>query len=252
MAAKRSQPLAALYPEVRAGGFSRVDGTVAFYQRVNALLHPSMTVVDVGAGRGKSAVDPVGYRRELQRLRGKVSSVIGLDVDESVLVNPNVDAAHVITVGGSLPLDDASVDLIVSDFTFEHVADPRWMAAEIDRILRPGGWVCARTPNRWGYIGIPTRLVPNRFHHSVLRRVQPEKEERDTFPTTYRLNTRAQIARHFPPSRFDDHSYAADSEPAYFGRSRTAWRAMQVAFRLTPPSLASMLFVFLHKREVEG
>lgn len=26
------------YPEIEAGGFSRVDGTVAFYQRVNALV----------------------------------------------------------------------------------------------------------------------------------------------------------------------------------------------------------------------
>ena len=40
------------YPENRAGGFSRCDGTVQFYQRVRALLRPNYVVLDFGAGRG--------------------------------------------------------------------------------------------------------------------------------------------------------------------------------------------------------
>ncbi len=244
--------LADLYPEVGAGGFSRVDGTVAFYQRVNALLDPSMTVADFGAGRGRAAEDPAGYRRDLQVLRGKVASVVGLDIDEAVQENPNVDRAHVVTSGQPLILEHASVDLIVSDFTFEHVTDPGWAAGELTRILRPGGWLCARTPNRWGYIGIPTRLVPNRFHDGVLQWAQPQKQARDTFPTAYRLNSWAQLRRHFPVTAFDDFSYAVDSEPAYFGSSRLAWRTMQGVFALTPPTLRSMLFVFLRKKDVTG
>lgn len=240
---------ASFYPEVAAGGFSRVDGTVAFYERVNALLESAMVVVDFGAGRGRSAEDPVNYRRDLSVLRGKARTVIGLDVDEVVHHNPNVDVAHVVTPGSAVPLADESVDLVVSDFAFEHVEDPRWAAGELTRILRPGGWVCARTPNRWGYIGIPTRLVPNRLHHAVLRRAQPHKEERDTFPTAYRLNSRAQVRAHFPAHSFEDFTYAVDSEPSYFGSSRVAWRTMQGVFALTPPVLRSMLFVFLRKRE---
>lgn len=241
---------ATFYPEVRAGGFSRVDGTIEFYQRVNALLRSDMTVVDLGAGRGQGAEDPVAYRRDLTRLRGKVATVIGFDVDEAVLHNPKVDRAEVITPGAPLPLADASVDLVVSDFTFEHIDDPAWAGRELTRIVRPGGWICARTPNRWGYIGIPTRVVPNRLHHAVLRRVQPQKQERDTFPTTYRLNSPTQLRTAFSPSSFDDFSYAFDSEPAYFGASRVAWRTMQGVFAITPPALRSMLFVFLRKRGI--
>lgn len=51
-----------LYPESGAGGFSRVDGTVEFYTRVNALLSPDAVVVDLGAGRGKQSEDPVAFR----------------------------------------------------------------------------------------------------------------------------------------------------------------------------------------------
>ena len=39
------------YPENMAGGFSRCDGTVQFYQRVRALLRPGWVVLDFGAVR---------------------------------------------------------------------------------------------------------------------------------------------------------------------------------------------------------
>ena len=194
--------LADLYPEVAAGGLSRVNGTVGFYQRVNALLSSDMTVVDFGAGRGRASEDPVSYRRELQRLRGKVRRVIGLDVDHAILENPWVDEAHVIETGRSLPIESGTVDIVVSDFTFEHVSQPEWTAGELKRVLRSGGWICARTPNKWGYIGIPTRLVPNRWHTSVLHRVQPQKADQDTFPTVYRMNTRGDLRKWFPESDF--------------------------------------------------
>ena len=36
------------YPESRFGGFTDIDGTVAFYSRVNALVKPLYVVVDFG------------------------------------------------------------------------------------------------------------------------------------------------------------------------------------------------------------
>lgn len=236
-------------PETAAGGFSRLDGTVEFHQRVNALLGADDVVVDLGAGRGRFLDDPVPFRRELLDRKGRVGKLIGLDVDPIVLVNPAVDVAHVVRAGRPLPMDDASVDLIVSDFTFEHIDDPAWAGAELDRVLRPGGWICARTPNRWGLIALPARLVPNRLHDAVLSRVQPGKEGRDTFPTRYRLNTEAALRRHFATDRFEHCSYTHDSEPAYVGGSVAAWTVFRGLATVTPGRLRSMLFVFLRKRE---
>jgi hypothetical protein len=59
-----------LYPEQRAGGFSRVDPRVTFYTRVNALLQSDMTVVDLGAGRGLWTETTTGYCRSLATLKG--------------------------------------------------------------------------------------------------------------------------------------------------------------------------------------
>jgi SAM-dependent methyltransferase len=245
-------PNQALYPETRAGGFSRVDGTVEFYVRVNALLAamgPEAVVLDYGAGRGAFTGDPVSFRRDIRILKGKARRVIGIDVDEAVLQNQAIDEAHVVAPGQALPLADQSVDLIVSDSTLEHVVDPEWTASELDRVLRPGGWFCARTPNRSGYIGLGARAVPNRFHVSFLRRLQPVKRPEDTFPVAYRLNTPNDLKRWFPASRYEHTVYAADNEPAYVGRSILAARLSQLAFAVTPPQFRSILYVFLHKAD---
>ena len=235
------------YPEVGADGFTRVDGTINFYQRVNALVAPESIVLDYGAGRGRFLEDPVRYRRDLRLLRGRVAEVIGADVDQAVLQNPTLDRAVIIGENGRLLLENESVDLILSDFTFEHVTQPARVAAELSRVLKPGGWVCARTPNAYGVIGIPTRIVPNIYHNRILRIVQPSKRSVDTFPTAYKLNSFAAIKRYFPHDSFENFTYIFDSEPAYAGGSRVAWSAYQALNRLLPERFASMMFVLLRK-----
>jgi SAM-dependent methyltransferase len=240
-----------LYPEVRAGGFSRVDGNIEFYGRINSLLRPSMTVLDYGAGRGKDASDdPVTFRRELRILKGKVAEVIGIDTDPAVLTNPSVDRPIVVDERDALPLADASIDLILSDFCFEHLSDPARAAGELDRVLKPLGWICARTPNRWGYIALGARAFPNRLHTRLLGRLQPGRLVHDTFPTRYRLNTRHQITTCFPPSQYLDCTYGVDSEPAYFGTSLTATRMAKMLIGITPERFSALLYVFLQKRVV--
>lgn len=148
---------ARFYRETDAGGFTRLDGTVAFYTRVNALLAPEMVVVDLGAGRGADAGNAgSGYRRRLAMLRGKVARVIGVDVDEAVRENPKLDEA-VVYDGGRIPLPDASADVVVSDWTLEHIPDPALFAAEIHRILKPGGWLAARTPHLFSALVLSVR-----------------------------------------------------------------------------------------------
>lgn len=238
-----------VYPEVAAGGFTRVDGTIEFYTRVNALLRPDMLVVDYGAGRGQFVEDQSApLRRDLQNLRGKVGRVVGLDVDEAVLSNPTVDEAHVIEPGAPLPVESQSVDLILSDYTFEHLDDPVMVGTELTRILKPGGWICARTPNRLGYIGLGANMIPNGFHRRVLKRLQPTRKEEDVFPTRYRLNTKKALRRHFPPERYEHLVYAVSTEPLYFGNSPTMWRAMAGINSRTPQAIGAMLMIFLRKR----
>lgn len=241
---------ARLYPEMAAGGFSHVDGTVQFYQRINALVRPEMTVLDYGAGRGEQLLDDAApYRTSLCRLQGKVARLIGVDVDDAVLRNPFLDEAHVIEIGKKMPLPDQSVDLIYADWVLEHVADPDHFVGEVRRLLRPGGWFCARTPNRWGVTGLAANLVPNRLHVRLLDVLQPERHEQDIFPTTYRLNTMGQIRRHFPDGEWENCTYRSNSEPPYVQRSIILMKMVQLYWRVAPTGLHTTLNVFVRRRE---
>jgi SAM-dependent methyltransferase len=236
------------FPEISAGGFSRIDGTVAFYQRVNALARPESVIVDFGAGRGPHPDDLSEYRHRLSNFKGRVSKVIGLDVDSAVLANPSVDITFLIDAEGRTPLSAGAADIILSDNTFEHFADPARSASEIDRVLKPGGWICARTPNRLGYIAIANRLFSDRIAGAVLKIAQPERKEKDVFPAFYRLNTRGALLKFFPPSRFEHFVYSWDAEPAYMANRRSVYGAFLALHYLTPPALKTILMIFIRKK----
>lgn len=246
-------PLGAVFTEVGAGGFPSIDSGVEFWGRVNALLPADGhgVVVDLGAGRGQFLEDAVPFRRWLHDLRPRAGRVIGLDVDPVVRENPALHEAHVVGVGEAFPLPAASADLVVSDWTFEHIADPERVAAEIDRVLRPGGWLAARTPRKWGSIGMGARAVPNALHDRALRRLQPTKAARDTFPVQYRLNSQAALHRCFPDDRFEHWSYAFEPAPAYVGRSVVGMRAGTVLSRFLPARAGALLMVFLRKKPAQ-
>jgi SAM-dependent methyltransferase len=241
--------LAQFLQERGAGGFSRIDGTIEFYARVNALLDPSMAILDFGAGRGAGAEDPVPYRRELRSLRGKVKWVIGVDVDPVVLENPLLDEAHVLSEN-QIPLGESSVDLVLADYVFEHLENPVPTSREIARILKPGGWVCARTPNRWGYIGLGSALIPGSLQTRVVSKVQGSARQReDIFPTRYRLNSFRHVEKYFSGVRFQNYTYAYNPEPAYFGTSQRVNSLIGYSLGLLPECLSAILMVFLRKRD---
>lgn len=241
-----------IYPEVDVGGFSRVDSIVHFYQRINALVRPTDTVLDIGAGRGQNHIeDPSAYRRHLIGFKGRVAKVIGLDVDEVVLTNPALDEAHLIE-DNKFPLPDASVDVAYADWVLEHIPDPAAFAAEAFRVLKPGGWLCARTPNKWGYISMASRAIPEALHERVLKWAQPGREQKDVFPTHYLLNTRADIQRQFDPRHWNVYIHAHTNEPAYFGKSPLLWRLAQFMFWLTPPPMGAVLMIYMQKKPEAG
>lgn len=241
--------VAKLFPEMSIAGFTRLDAGMNFYGFVNALLRPDMTVVDFGAGRGGLLeYSEAPYRTSYCTLRGKAAKVIGVDIDPIVRQNPLIDAAIVIEPGGAIPLDDRSIDLVVSVSTFEHITDPEHVQRELLRIVKPGGWVCVITPNKHGYVALGARIVPNSLHKRVLRWMQPQRPLLDIFPTAYKLNTRSAVRRHFRPNDWDVVMFPWNSEPCYMEDNRAAVRLLAFAGKHFPDSLLSHWHIFLRKR----
>jgi SAM-dependent methyltransferase len=123
--------------------------------RFAALFASGQRTLDVASGAGFG----------LQMLRRAQSCPIGLDYDADALHEVRrleVNAPLIRGDATCLPLASASIDLVVSFETLEHVPDAQAMVFEIRRVLRPGGRLVLSTPNR--AFGPAERHSSNPFH----------------------------------------------------------------------------------------
>jgi SAM-dependent methyltransferase len=144
-------------------------------------LRPEHTLLDAGCGR----TAPV-----LRKYRGAARRLIGIDLVEFPEQIDGIELYRGDVSRSGLP--DRSVDLIYSRSVMEHVDDPDAVFAESRRILTDGGYWLFLTANKWDYASLIARMIPNRLHPMIVRRVEGRPEE-DTFPTRYRVNDRRTI-----------------------------------------------------------
>ena len=109
----------------------------------HAGLTPGQTVVDLGSGAGND----VFIARSVV---GETGRVIGVDMTPEMIAKARENAARrgfrnvEFRLGDieTLPVDDASADVVVSNCVLNLVPDKRKAFAEIFRVLKPGGRFC--------------------------------------------------------------------------------------------------------------
>jgi len=171
----------------RLYGGPRYNGTLLFYNGVRERLTPQTRVLNLGAGPATES--------PIRTLKGEVAEVVGADVDACVLDNPELDRAVMIE-DGRIPLEDNAFDVIVSDYVFEHVADPAQFLGEAARVLKPGGSLFFRTPNFLHYVAIISALTPHRVHGLLANAVRDNPTgSQEPWRTHYRMNTVGRLRR---------------------------------------------------------
>jgi SAM-dependent methyltransferase len=92
-------------------------------------------VGDVGCGSG----------RYIDALRGAGARVVGIDLSVGMLAGVPSPPALVAADGQSLPLTNASLDVVMMMHMLYHVPDPALAVAEAARVLRPAGKLLVAT-----------------------------------------------------------------------------------------------------------
>ena len=118
--------------------------------------------------KGKKVLDIAcgeGYGSNL--ISNEAKYVYGVDIDSQVIENAKIKykKANIEFIAGStdnIPLDDASVDVVVSFETIEHHDKHHEMMIEIKRVLKPNGIVIISTPDKLYYSD--KRNAKNEFH----------------------------------------------------------------------------------------
>jgi len=108
-----------------------------------AQLAPGESVLDVGCGTGSLAI-------QAKRRVGETGTVVGVDASPEMIEQARRKAARAkadiifeVSRAEALPFPDASVDVVLSTLMMHHLprAVRQLFAAEIRRVLRPGGRV---------------------------------------------------------------------------------------------------------------
>jgi arsenite methyltransferase len=131
------------YPEPE---LSRVpDATVESFAGVAnhwllGRIEPGSVVLDLGCGAGTDLLIAA-------QMTGPEGRVIGVDMTAAMLARAAASAGEIGVTNvelhesliEALPLEDASVDVVISNGVIDLVPDKEAAFAEIDRVLRPGG-----------------------------------------------------------------------------------------------------------------
>jgi SAM-dependent methyltransferase len=149
-----SEDLEEMHEESSHSHFIEVWTRRAMLARLAGALPANPTIVDVGCSTGYLLAD--------LRSRLPDAKLIGVDLVASGLRKAHVhvpDALLLHADARSLPLQDSSVDGVLSANLLEHVPDDRRALAEIFRILRPGGRAVVVVPVSPGNYDCYDRLL---------------------------------------------------------------------------------------------
>jgi len=139
------------------------DTTVEHLHRYGIVMPfaENKAVLDIACGEG--------YGSKL--LSAKASKVYGVDIDPLAVQNATTKykAPNLSFIQGSadkIPLEDSSVDTVVSFETIEHHDKHEEMLNEIKRVLKPGGILIMSSPEKTGEVSF------NEFHVKELSRTE--------------------------------------------------------------------------------
>ena len=186
-------------------------------------------------------------------LVARCSKVVAVDPSQNVLKNTFVHESVQSTVEDYHPSE--AFDLVTTRMVVEHVSDPPSFTRALARLVKPGGLVVVFTVGLWSPVTILSRAMPFKFHHALKRRFW-EGEEDDTFPTYYRMNTRAALEQHFQTAGFQEDLFVRADDLSVFSHFRglghaelLVWRGLK-AVGLPYPE-RNVLAVY-RKKEVSG
>jgi len=151
------------------------------------LCKPDSIVLDLGCGK----------KGMMQKYAPRVAFAVGADISVDALKQYTALDGYVQADANCLPFPDHSFDCVVSQWLFEHLADPRRVASEMVRVVRPGGALVVVTNSVYNPMMWLSSVLPAGFRDHAKKRVFPGEIDEDTFPTYYRCNSVRAFARVF-------------------------------------------------------
>jgi 2-polyprenyl-3-methyl-5-hydroxy-6-metoxy-1,4-benzoquinol methylase len=178
---------------------------------LDTLVGPETDWLDVGCGRDVFPSNFAMAKILAQRCR----ILAGLDPSDNIDENPLLHERYKGTIESFQP--KRQFDMVTLRMVAEHISDPPGTAAALARLCKPGGRVVIYTVYKWSPVTIVSSLAPFWLHHVVKKRIW-NTEEKDTFPTEYRMNTRRDLRRIMGAAGFEEERFSYLDDCRSFAR----------------------------------
>jgi phosphoethanolamine N-methyltransferase len=125
-------------------GFMSPGGVAEVDRYLQGVSLEGCSVLDIGCGLGGVDVHLLRQHRP--------AKVTGIDIEQDLIdrcqrlaqkYEVDAQAEFVCVEPGPLAFDDASFDVVTSKDSIIHIPDKHALAADVYRVLRPGGWFAA-------------------------------------------------------------------------------------------------------------
>lgn len=181
-----------------------LESTEIYREMVEDVVDKNSKILDIGCG----------HSNLLEKAYTKAHSAYGIDPEnDAVDRNPYIKEIRTEYVE-NLSFEDNFFDVVVSAWVFEHLPDPQKALSEIHRVLKPGGVAIFLTPNILNYNVWIIRLIPERFHDYLTKKLYG-RQENDTFPKKYKINSIKRIRKLFKDSNFKEEEIITNGDPSY-------------------------------------
>jgi SAM-dependent methyltransferase len=164
-------------------------------------VFPGCDWLDVGGGSSPFPDNP----KLAAELAARAGRFVGVDPSPNVFDNPYTREKHRALIEdytSPTPFDLATLRMVA-----EHVTDPAAVIGALARLVKSGGRAIVFTVDLWSPITLVARVVPFGLHYPV-KKVLWGGEEKDTFPTAYRMNTRRELKKLFSRGGFREDEFA--------------------------------------------
>ena len=180
------------------------DSLAIYIRSISQHVHTDTHVLDIGCGHGDF----------LRDVYARTPHTYGIDPDAEALASNSIIQHTTVGSTDQLLFEDQFFDLVVSAWVLEHLEQPEQAFQEVYRVLKPGGRVIFLTPNAWNYNVWLIRMFPNRLHSFFVRWLY-KRQECDTYPVRYAINSPLRIQRILGSIGFRKVHMILNGDPTY-------------------------------------
>ncbi|MFH1236578.1 MAG: class I SAM-dependent methyltransferase [Parcubacteria group bacterium] len=200
---------------------------VGYYlkQYLAKYITPASRVLDVGCGR--QTFGDEYYRRAREW--------VGVDPDRHAIEENTMPlTGKLCSEIQHIPLSLGTFDVITAQWVFEHLRDPKADLKRLSELCRPGGFIIFTTTNVRSPLMWLSKIVPTSIKKN-LRKKLLGIEEKDTYPTVYRVNTPHTINEYMLDAGFVKVEVRTVGALAYFSFNTAILRLKVLFDRLIDP-----------------